>query len=151
MCWQQCPSGYVDTGVFCSPKGLNFFKKLTIAKKTYGRGAGTLMKCADNLVLDAGLCYQKCEDNHKQVGPICWKNCQGTYSVDCGAFCSIDMSICKSTLIEMGMTSLDMLYQILKLDPTQILNGFKNAEKSLGIKICTNENQEVKNETTTSL
>lgn len=38
VCWQQCPPGYVDTGALCSPRGLDFFRKLTFAKKSYGRG-----------------------------------------------------------------------------------------------------------------
>lgn len=140
VCWQICPVGYVDTGAFCSPKGIDFFRKLTFAKKTYGRGAGTPMKCANQLELDGGLCYEMCNSGYRGVGPVCWKNCQGAYGVDCGAFCSVNLSKCTLTLTEMGMTAFDMLFQLSKLNPTTLLNTIKNAEKSLGFKLCDNIN-----------
>ena len=76
----------------------------SIAKKSYGRGAGTPMTCAAGLVNDAALCYPACPNTawyatlfrcHRGgvpclrdtdgccamcvyrdgVGPVCWENC----------------------------------------------------------------------------
>lgn len=101
-----------------------------------------VMKCVNNFTLDAGLCYEKCADNYKEIGPVCWANCQGEYSVDCGAFCSVSKSTCTNTLFEMGISVTNLLIQIAKLRPTQVLNSLKDTQKSLAIQICNNSNND---------
>ncbi len=95
-----------------------------------------VMKCVNNFTLDAGLCYEKCADNYKEIGPVCWANCHGDYSVDCGTFCSVSQSSCTNILIEMGISVTNLLIQIAKLRPTQVLNSLKDTQKSLAIQIC---------------
>jgi len=79
VCWENCPPGYKDIGALCVGQGK------TIAKKSYGRGAGDIPGCAPNLQEDAGLCYQLCKDTFKGVGPVCWKEGSGnaTIAVEC--------------------------------------------------------------------
>lgn len=43
-----------------------------VAKKSYGRGAGTPLHCGANEDYDAGLCYPKCPGGTTGVGPVCW-------------------------------------------------------------------------------
>src|SRR5271165_3026944 len=70
VCSPDCPTnGFVDSGVSCT-------------KKSYPRGAGVPLTCADNEDYDGGLCYQKCSDvpdvqsnpniSYKGIGPMCW-------------------------------------------------------------------------------
>lgn len=75
-----CPNGYKDTGLTC------YREPNTIAKDSYGRGAGSPMNCANDKVNDAGLCYTKCNQGYNGVGPICWKVCPDGYN-DIGVSC----------------------------------------------------------------
>jgi len=80
VCWKQCDPGYVDDGALCR-KNADIF-----AKKSYGRGVGTIPSCSGNEDYDAGLCYPKCGSGYKGVGPVCWQDCPPGY-IDDGAFC----------------------------------------------------------------
>ena len=60
----DCPSNYTNTGVACAAN--------TVAKSSYGRGAGTVLSCSAGLEKDAGLCYSPCPTGYKGVGPVCW-------------------------------------------------------------------------------
>lgn len=85
ICWQQCPAGYTDTGAFCEPS--------TIAKDSYGRGAGTpLHTCGAGQEADGGLCYLTCKDGYSGVGPVCWQQCPAGFTDD-GALCRKDAVI----------------------------------------------------------
>lgn len=67
VCWEQCPSGWVDEGALCREKG----SIKTIAKKSYGRGAGYPLTCDPSVpVMDAGLCYVPCPAAYDGVGPV---------------------------------------------------------------------------------
>lgn len=68
ICKKACPSGYTDTGLTCyrGPK--------TIAKDTYGRGAGSPPGCSSGQDLDAGLCYPQCKSGYHGIAATCWKN-----------------------------------------------------------------------------
>lgn len=74
-CSPDCPSDMgADMGVSCT-------------KKSYGRGAGEPMTCAEGLEEDAGLCYAPCEPRFHLVGPVCWQDCPPGWQ-GCGAGCS---------------------------------------------------------------
>jgi hypothetical protein len=107
VCWQSCPSGYTDTGAFCTYSGGPLVTTCswnwssfrcecppnytntglscaanTIAKSSYGRGAGTPLGCDDSLQQDGALCYPRCNLGYKGVGPVCWLD-----SIDAQTFC----------------------------------------------------------------
>lgn len=65
VCWQNCESGYVDTGAFCS----------------YPAG-----ECPPGTVLNGLLCYPPCESGYTNVAGVCWQNCDPGFT-DEGALC----------------------------------------------------------------
>jgi hypothetical protein len=69
----QCPDGWVDEGALCRKEG----SIETIAKQSYGRGAGSLLTCGPSKVEDASLCYPPCNNSSwNGVGPVCtWRCC----------------------------------------------------------------------------
>jgi len=91
----KCPVGMNTDGCICSGGQV-------IAKKSYGRGAGSLMTCPPDKVEDASLCYPPCPPGKLQQYPvcaltcelgsvgdsfICWEVCpSGMY--DCGGMCA---------------------------------------------------------------
>jgi hypothetical protein len=114
VCWQSCPSGYVDDGAFCrQPKPLHIF-----AKATYGRGVGAPMGCAPHLQMDAGLCYPKCADGFYGVGPVCWRACTGIRSYDCGAGCSDSANGCAEGILNMVTAVAELAVNIISLAMT---------------------------------
>ncbi len=86
VCWKYCPSGYTDDGATCR-KDAHIY-----GKGSYGRGAGTPMKCAAGEQEEAGLCYTPCPAGFKGVGPVCWQYCPAGYTDD-GATCRKDAHI----------------------------------------------------------
>jgi hypothetical protein len=63
----SCPGGYVNDGCTCRRDAH------TVAKPSYGRGAGTTPSiCPAGKVNEAGLCYTPCQPSYKGVGPVCW-------------------------------------------------------------------------------
>ena len=58
-----------DGGVFCYGSGRHF------TKKSYGRTAGTPLKCSSHLEQDGALCYPKCRHGFNGVGPVCLVSC----------------------------------------------------------------------------
>ena len=100
VCWQHCADGWVDEGALCRKSG----SIETVAKKSYGRGAGSPMTCADGLVEDAALCYPPCADGYYGVGPVCWERCplaQG-YPVDGGAVCCENKTVCTEKILNLA-------------------------------------------------
>lgn len=88
ICSPECQGGMTDIGVSC-------------AKQSYGRTAGTPMKCAAGEQEDAGLCYSPCnKPDFKGVGPVCWQNCPGGRK-DCGAGCTTDTQTCVTDTVSM--------------------------------------------------
>lgn len=50
----------------------------SVAKNSYGRGAGVPMVCKSNEDQQAGLCHTQCNAGYHGIGPVCWQNsCQG--------------------------------------------------------------------------
>ncbi len=76
---EGCPFGYGENALLCTPK--------TIAKKTYGRGAGKHGDCGPDQVNEAGLCYDRCPAGYKGVGLACWSECPAGFT-DTGALCT---------------------------------------------------------------
>ena len=73
ICSPDCPQGMTDIGISC-------------AKKSYGRGAGEVLTCAENEDYDGGLCYKLCDKGFNGVGPVCWGSCPAGFE-KCGALC----------------------------------------------------------------
>ena len=86
VCWENCEKGWVDEGALCRKDG----SIETVAKKSYGRGAGYVLGCDDDEELDAGLCYDFCKEGFYGVGPVCWESCPEEEPVDGGAICCVD-------------------------------------------------------------
>lgn len=64
VCWEHCQEGWVDEGALCRKDG----SIETVAKKSYGRGAGYPLGCDDDEDEDAALCYEPCKDGFYGVG-----------------------------------------------------------------------------------
>ena len=94
FCYSDCRPGFTNTGVTCY-RGPD-----TIAKKTYGRTAGTPMHCAPGTDEDAALCYPYCRKGFHGVGPVCWEECPSGRK-DCGAGCAASTKACLSDTAKM--------------------------------------------------
>ena len=79
-CGAACKTGYIKDGCTCRRP------PQTVAKKSYGRGAGKPLQCAANEEQDGALCYPECKSGYHGVGPVCWSTCSGE-TTDTGAFC----------------------------------------------------------------
>eukprot|EP00948_MAST-09A_sp_MAST-9A-sp1_P003855 g3855.t1 len=90
VCWEHCPKGWVDEGALCREDG----SIKTIAKKSYGRGAGVPLVCSPDEDEDAALCYTKCKTGFYGVGPVCWRSCSSPDQTDGGAICCVDAAHC---------------------------------------------------------
>jgi len=55
-------------------------------KKTYGRGAGTVLDTCNSGEKSGLLCYPSCPSGMTGVGPVCWEDCRPGFTDD-GAFC----------------------------------------------------------------
>ena len=84
LCSAVCPEGMGDIGISC-------------AKKSYGRGAGTALTCAENEEFDVGFCYRKCDKGFIGVGKYCWKSCPQGY-IKCGAVCLKNRKSCPTEI-----------------------------------------------------
>ena len=92
--------GWVDEGALCRKSG----SIETVAKRSYGRGAGYPMTCADGLVEDAALCYPPCGKGFYGVGPVCWERCPVAqdYPVDGGAVCCRNKTVCTKKVLDLS-------------------------------------------------
>lgn len=88
ICSPNCRDGQKDIGVSC-------------AKKSYGRGAGDLLKCSADKEKDAGLCYRRCKAGYRGVGPVCWGKCPADYPVSCGLACGVSKKACAVGILKM--------------------------------------------------
>lgn len=94
VCWQHCKPGYVDEGALCRKEG----SIVTYAKKSYGRGAGFPLTCAEGLQNDAGLCYPPCKLDWAGNGPVCWERCTKANPSSGGAICCTDAVTCNGKI-----------------------------------------------------
>jgi len=78
----KCPAGYDNDGCTCRKPGQ------TVAKKSYGRGAGVSMVCSSKYDQSGALCYPACPSSTDGVGPVCWGQCSSSFPVECaGTIC----------------------------------------------------------------
>jgi hypothetical protein len=100
VCWQHCEPGWVDEGALCRKQG----SVETKAKRSYGRGAGSLLTCSANMTEDAALCYTPCPPAMPSgVGPVCWENCGPRLPVNGGALCCKDTHVCDAKLLKLSL------------------------------------------------
>jgi len=86
ICSAKCTLGMHDIGISC-------------AKKSYGRGAGTPLVCANGFQEQAALCYEPCEWNFVGKGPVCWQQKCHRGTVKCGpALCLKQGASCSKTI-----------------------------------------------------
>lgn len=82
------------------------------AKKTYGRGVGKPLQCANYEVQQGLFCYPKCRTrNHKDfdlTGHVCWERCSGDTPHRCGAICTKDQKTCGKIVASMTGSGLSM-------------------------------------------
>lgn len=90
-CCYKCLPGYTDDGCTCRRDVKLYFKK------SYARTAGVPLSCKKSEEQSGALCYQKCATDYYGVGPVCWFTCTGTFSHDCGIFCSKNYNDCVDT------------------------------------------------------
>jgi len=135
-----CPAGMVDNGCLCSTPGSLF------AKQTYGRGVGTPMVCSPELQYDAGLCYPECGPDSNGVGPVCWSYCPGNAPYTCGAICTTDEDVCKSTVDELAQTLYQLLVQLVECveeiascNISQLKADIQNVIAQLNVPMCNSE------------
>ena len=99
VCWQHCEPGWVDEGALCRKDG----SIKTVAKRSYGRGVGTPLVCADNEDEDAALCYPKCRAGYVGNGPVCWVNCPAVDPVNGGALCCANTTVCTDKIESLSL------------------------------------------------
>ena len=73
----------------CSGQSLGecFLSAINPFDKSYGRGVGEPLGCADNEEMNAGLCYPKCQVGYKGVGLVCLQESCPSGFRDDGALC----------------------------------------------------------------
>lgn len=87
-CCNNCPANFTDDGCTCRRPPKSY------PKKSYGRGAGTPLKCKANYEINGALCYPLCKEGYSGAGPICWKNCVEPLINDCAGLCTLSESTC---------------------------------------------------------
>jgi len=60
--------------------------QLACWKKSFGRGAGTVLDTCRTGEKSGALCYPACPTGFVGVGPVCWETCRPGFTDD-GAFC----------------------------------------------------------------
>ncbi len=116
FCYSDCRPGFTNTGVTCY-RGPD-----TIAKKTYGRTAGTPMHCKPGTDEDAALCYPYCREGFHGVGPVCWERCPSGRK-DCGAGCATSTKACLSDTASMVIAPVMLAWNIATFGSTSELTG----------------------------
>lgn len=80
---------------------------ISCQKQSYGRGAGTILKCGSGLEQSGGLCYPPCYKGYYGDGPVCWANCP-TNKFDCGWLCTGSQTECTQTVKEIVKNSFEI-------------------------------------------
>lgn len=125
-CYSECDPGYTNTGVSCY-RGPD-----TVAKKSYGRGAGTAMGCEAGQEEDAGLCYPQCKAGFHGVGPVCWENCEAGRTA-CGAGCAKSGGSCAASTTNMVVAPLAMAGALFTGGATAEAEGAAKAAEEAGM------------------
>lgn len=107
-CYTACASGYTNTGVSC------YAGPITVAKTSYGRGAGYPLQCAPGQHNEAGLCYQSCKAGYGNAGSFCWQNCPAG-KIACGAGCSDTTTTCVTDTTKMVLAPIMLAANIASL------------------------------------
>eukprot|EP00013_Stygamoeba_regulata_P011952 CAMPEP_0177670978 /NCGR_PEP_ID=MMETSP0447-20121125/24410_1 /TAXON_ID=0 /ORGANISM="Stygamoeba regulata, Strain BSH-02190019" /LENGTH=269 /DNA_ID=CAMNT_0019178243 /DNA_START=54 /DNA_END=863 /DNA_ORIENTATION=- len=137
----KCPAGMNTVGCLCSHPGSVF------AKKSYGRGAGVPMVCAEGLQEDAGLCYPPCpSDKYKGVGPVCWASCPAG-AFECGVICLDNSGECTTQMLSLSKAVVEMIGEIAaciisegsECNVASLLLKLKELLGTLGIPACSME------------
>ncbi len=104
ICSPNCVNGQTDIGVSC-------------AKKSYGRGAGTIPKgCSDGKFNQHGLCYTACRTGYKGVGPVCWaESCPTKFPTKCGLGCAVNSSECAWAIVDKVTSIGEMMFNVATL------------------------------------
>ena len=103
---ESCPAGYVATVAEC------IVPMDTMERPWESRGAGTPLKCSQDLQLSGALCYPKCSPGYAGVGPVCWMGCTGAYGVECGAGCATDAAACTNSIMKMITAPIEVISKI---------------------------------------
>ncbi len=98
LCYSQCKGGYTGVGVRCYQNCEAGMKDLAfsclrntdiVAKDTYGRTVGTLLKCDPGQENVAGVCYENCPSGYSNAGLFCAERCKTSPAyIDTGLTCS---------------------------------------------------------------
>ncbi|GMI43038.1 hypothetical protein TrCOL_g2443 [Triparma columacea] len=129
VCWENCKDGWVDEGALCRKDG----SIETVAKKSYGRGAGYVLGCDDDEEEDAALCYDFCKEGFYGVGPVCWESCPEEEPVDGGAICCVDKQTCSDKILDLstGLPKAIMEGILAGEDPAEISKAVYEALTSI--------------------
>jgi len=103
----KCPAGFTADGCLC-------FDGTLFAKKTYGRGVGSVMICAAGLEYDAGLCYPPCPKGLQGIGPVCWASCPASEDYDCGAICVENGDQCTTKVQQVSDALIKLVGQLIQ-------------------------------------
>lgn len=125
VCWEYCREGWVDEGALCRKEG----SIETVAKRSYGRGAGYPLGCTSDEEYDAALCYTPCTNGWNGIGPVCWENCEASLPTDGGAICCTNSDVCKQTILDMTFGLPKAVSEIIMSggDPAEIKKAVKDA------------------------
>ena len=86
---------------------------ISCSKNSYGRTAGSHMKCKEGDEYEAGLCYEQCPEGMHGVGPVCWSDCPKGWT-DCGSLCLEEGHSCASYIEtdakDINKTVVDSMY-----------------------------------------
>jgi hypothetical protein len=122
VCWRTCDDGYRDDGAFCRRD------PVIIGQESYGRGAGTPLRCGGDLQLDGALCYPRCKERYVGVGPVCWNDCSNQqYRVDCGFACASDVEYCREFTEDATRKTIEMAISI-----SSMVAGFYGSGAAIG-------------------
>jgi hypothetical protein len=127
FCYPPCPSGYHNVGLaICSPdcpvtQGIPWVDiGISCTKPTTTRGTSPVNTCPPNTVrdLNGALCYPPClPPTPQMIGPVCWAQCSlASYpgqATDCGALCAKDPASCATATVDMVLSPLLMVADIL--------------------------------------
>jgi len=100
-CWawkmKSCRDGYLRDTITQTC----WLKDPTIAKHSYGRGAGTVPQgCTNGLVLQAGMCYDRPRSGYTCTVTACSEQCAAG-TMQCGAGCARDVGTCTNSITDM--------------------------------------------------
>lgn len=111
-CCNNCKPEYTDDGCTCRRDVQSY------SKKSYGRGFGSSLGCADDEEYDSGLCYPFCKKGYSGIGPVCYQDCRAPLPHSCGGFCGSNPIHCAQVVLRMvgaGTGLASSLYDLSKI------------------------------------